>query len=94
MRISVKQQKYIHNYWAEKYPANLVYLFGSRTDDSKKGGDIDILIIGDKICHSDIYKMKFAFCNTFGLQKIDIISLEKNDESAFKKHILSNAVLI
>lgn len=94
MRISVDQQKYIHNYWIEKNPESEVYLFGSRADSTKKGGDIDILIIGKKIHHSEIYKMKLDFCSQFGVQKIDVISLEKDDKSAFKKHILSNAILI
>lgn len=92
MRISAQQQDFFASYWKEKSPHCEVYLFGSRVDDSKKGGDIDILLLTDeKIYHGDMYKMKQTFFAQFGEQKLDIINFEKKDESAFKKYLLSYA---
>jgi predicted nucleotidyltransferase len=51
-----------------------IYLFGSRTDDSKKGGDIDLLIISDKIKNREIRKIRLQIFNFMGEQKIDIIT--------------------
>jgi predicted nucleotidyltransferase len=59
-----------------------VYLFGSRVDDNKKGGDIDLFI---EKCYSNnnSYELKKQFIaeleKIIGLQKIDlIISIDKN----------------
>ena len=46
MRLDKSQQKALQN--AIKNVTGEVYLFGSRTDDTKKGGDIDILVFSDK----------------------------------------------
>jgi len=51
-----------------------VYLFGSRTDDTKRGGDIDILIISDKLKNKEIRKIRIEIFDLIGEQKIDIIS--------------------
>lgn len=52
-----------------------VYLFGSRTDDSKKGGDIDLYIetdIKEKILEKKL-KVLAALHKKLGEQKIDIV---------------------
>lgn len=59
----------------EKYDKNAqIYLFGSRTDDTKKGGDIDLLVISNKINERDIRKIKLELYDLIGEQRIDIIS--------------------
>ena len=51
-----------------------LYLFGSRTNDNLKGGDIDILIIGEtKPPLSVIRKIKIALKEKLGDQKIDVV---------------------
>jgi predicted nucleotidyltransferase len=95
MRIATAQKKFIYDYWKEREPSSQVFLFGSRVDDLKKGGDIDILVLSDiKIPHKDLFKMKQLFFSKFGPQKMDVVSFTKNDESVFKKYILSYAKLL
>ena len=52
-----------------------VYLFGSRVDDSKKGGDIDLYIITENT--ADLYQKKLKFLvaleRLIGEQRIDIV---------------------
>ena len=92
MRLSTEQQHFINDYWQKQNAKNQVYLFGSRVDDGKKGGDIDILVLSnDKIKHLEIFKMKIAFCSEFGQQKMDVVNLKFDDNSDFKKHVLSYA---
>jgi predicted nucleotidyltransferase len=54
---------------------SLVSLFGSRVDDSKKGGDIDLLIEPEKITNefSQIVNLKAKLQLSLDMQKIDII---------------------
>jgi len=62
----------------EKYDKDAqIYLFGSRTDDTKRGVDIDLLIISNKIDKRDIRKIKIELYDLIGEQKIDIISTSK-----------------
>ena len=61
---------------AGKFPEiERVYLFGSRTDDSMKGGDIDIYIQTsqkDNILKSKIIFLR-EFEKKFGEQKVDLL---------------------
>ncbi|MGZ5622971.1 MAG: hypothetical protein ACXWE9_02615, partial [Methylobacter sp.] len=52
-----------------------VYLFGSRTDNNKKGGDIDLYLVPGNM--DDLYEKKIKFLSALnralGEQKIDIV---------------------
>ena len=69
-----------------------MYLFGSRVDDSKKGGDIDILILSDKLTKRDLRKIRINFFKKFGEQKLDIILDRTDVQKIFTKHILKQAI--
>lgn len=69
-----------------------LYLFGSRVDDSKKGGDIDLLILSDKITKKDLRLVRIEFFEHFGEQKLDIILDDKTSKSPFTRHILQKAI--
>ncbi|KAF3981216.1 MAG: nucleotidyltransferase domain-containing protein [Methylococcales symbiont of Hymedesmia sp. n. MRB-2018] len=55
-----------------------VYLFGSRTDDAKKGGDIDILIFSKKNAGklAESISMKFLMLLD---SKLDVIVFDKDN---------------
>ncbi|MBM7071550.1 nucleotidyltransferase domain-containing protein [Shewanella sp. 202IG2-18] len=57
-----------------------VWLFGSRADDAKKGGDIDIMIEDNSIDNPVEKKINFklAFENRWGELKIDILIHDTN----------------
>ena len=69
-----------------------IYLFGSRVDDSKRGGDIDILILSDKLNRKNIRKIRLDFFNKFGEQKLDIVLDNTKMKKTFTKHIIKKAV--
>ncbi len=48
MRLSHKDISIITEIFQEYFKSGKLYLFGSRTDDSKKGGDIDLYVEYDK----------------------------------------------
>ena len=74
-------------------PDAAVFLFGSRVHDHLKGGDIDVLVIGDKkLSGQQTRELKITFYKRFGEQKIDIVSFAGADDSAFKNLALNEAI--
>jgi len=71
-------------------PNAKIYLFGSRTDDSKRGGDIDILIESDKIGLVEIIKIKTKLFVSLGDRKVDIVYRK----GAFYRQAKKRAVLL
>ncbi|QCT94426.1 nucleotidyltransferase domain-containing protein [Caminibacter mediatlanticus TB-2] len=50
-----------------------VYLFGSRVDDNKKGGDIDLYVVTKNNSYENEMKFWCELQQRLGEQKIDII---------------------
>ncbi len=74
-------------------PTAKIYLFGSRVDDSKKGGDIDLLILGERtLAFSEKALIEKDFFKAFGEQKLDLVSFEINSNDVFKAVALNEAI--
>jgi predicted nucleotidyltransferase len=64
-----------------------LYLFGSRLDDSQRGGDIDLLVISEKLTKKDIRLLRVRFFEQFGEQKLDIILDDGSLSNPFVRYI-------
>jgi predicted nucleotidyltransferase len=75
IRLEKKQQHTIKRLSKEFFNSSKVMIFGSRADETQRGGDIDIYIQTDK--KEDILKLKIAFLREFeklfGEQKVDLL---------------------
>jgi len=68
-----------------------VYLFGSRVDDTKKGGDIDLLVLSGSLTSDDKRSIKIKLYELLGEQKIDLI-IAADDTDPFVKLALEKGV--
>ncbi len=69
-----------------------IYLFGSRTDSTKKGGDIDILILSQALTNRDIRHIRLDFFRDFGEQKLDILLDTPKMEKPFTSVIFKESI--
>ena len=54
-------------------PGAKIFLFGSRADDTRKGGDIDLFVLSKKIRGRERRKIKLNIYDQIGEQKIDMV---------------------
>ena len=75
MRLPKHYQKVIKEKFREFFGEGEIYLFGSRVDDSKRGGDIDLYL--ELKNHTNLFKKKLKFLSRvkreIGEQKIDVV---------------------
>ncbi len=75
-----------------------VYLFGSRVDDNKRGGDIDIFIECDEQsnCYENRQDYIAKLYRAIGEQKIDVVlkTLGKDDDRLIVSEALSKGILL
>jgi len=96
MRLNQYEINSIKNCCKTVFGESDIYLFGSRTDDNKKGGDIDIYIIPQKKYPSlQLLEKKMDFLARLKLmigdQKIDVI-FAKDDRRLIEKEALLNGI--
>lgn len=72
-----------------------LYLFGSRVDDSARGGDIDILIRAErKLTLIEKARIRSAYYRRFGERKIDLVTVKVGEEDRFVQLILESAIAL
>jgi len=94
MRIEKQQIEVLKNKLKTFSSSAQLYLFGSRIDDSKKGGDIDLLIVSNTMTKKDLRYMRIDFFKHFGEQKLDIVLDDGTFSNPFTKYILQKAILL
>ena len=68
-----------------------IFLFGSRVDDNKRGGDIDLYIQSEKLQQKDAYGIKELIWDDIGEQKIDIV-IHRYGDTPFLKIALKECI--
>jgi predicted nucleotidyltransferase len=73
MRLSPSETQAILSAVARQDPEARVILFGSRTDDKARGGDIDLLVVSEHISFRDQWSIRRDILDEIGWQKLDLI---------------------
>jgi len=81
MRLSQNYINVIKEKFQNTFKSGKIYLFGSRVDDEKRGGDIDLYLVVDD--HTNLFQKKIKFLSSIkrvlGEQKIDVIFNENSE---------------
>jgi len=93
MRITEHEKNVIIDAVANVDPNAKVWLFGSRADDSKKGGDIDIGILSSKVDVMEEIEIRQKIYDKIGEQKIDLV-VSKGGQEAFYKFAVTKGILL
>ena len=86
MRLTEKEIQVIRKHVLHADPHAKIYLFGSRTNDLAKGGDIDLLVISNKIGFTDKTKIRVGIFSEIEEQKLDLV-VKKDFNDTFIKVI-------
>lgn len=70
-----------------------IYLFGSRVDDTKRGGDIDILVKSDVISRKMLAHIEDELFKKIDEQKIDFVLTLKSELNSFSRMVLAKGAI-
>ena len=93
MRLTEKEKSAIVRTISSFDSNALIYLFGSRCDDKKRGGDIDIAVLSSIIDRKTISNIRLKLYELIGEQKIDIVSGAYPDSTFFKMAVETGILL-
>jgi predicted nucleotidyltransferase len=91
MRLSPEEKSAIVDAVIRFDPESRIYLFGSRVDDSQKGGDIDILVFSSRLTFKDKLKIKASIFESIEEQKLDLV-IARNSKDPFVEIALEKGV--
>ena len=80
MRLSSQERHSIVTAIRSLDPDAGILLFGSRADDSKRGGDIDLLILSHRIGSAEKRHIRRKICEEIGDQRIDIVAASDDSD--------------
>jgi predicted nucleotidyltransferase len=93
MRLSESDRAEIKGLLFHSAPEAECYLFGSRVDDSRRGGDIDLLLLSkEKFSLGFLRRLRRLILNRIGEQRLDIVNFPADSTHPFKTAVLQRAV--
>ena len=79
MRLTQEEQRAICGSIHKVDPEARVLLFGSRVNDQARGGDIDLLVLSDRLGFDDLWPIRREILDRIGWQKLDLIIENERD---------------
>ena len=73
MRLGANEAKAVGEEVRRLDPAAEIYLYGSRANDSAKGGDIDLLVVSDTLGFRDVLRLRTRILDRIGWQQLDLL---------------------
>ena len=98
MRLSTYEIRSIKDTFQKVFKDGKIYLFGSRVDESKKGGDIDLFLdLPYKLETRELLdkksQFKLSLYEKIGEQKIDVV-ISKDKNRSIERETLKTGVLL
>ncbi len=93
MRIKEDEREILRESVRERDPDAMVYLFGSRADDKAKGGDIDILVLSQRLTLKDKLKIKARIFEFLEDQAIHLV-IGRDTADPFVRAALNEGILL
>lgn len=95
MRLKDPERLAIQNSILGKDPLAQIYLLGSRTDTSLKGGDIDLLVLSTALTLTEKIDILIEIKRQIGEQKVDLLLATPSQAQSdpFLVEVLKKAVL-
>ncbi len=98
MRLSTYEIEAIKDTFKKVFRDGKIYLFGSRVDESKKGGDIDLFLdLPYKLETRELIdkksQFKLSLYERIGEQKIDVV-ISKDKDRSIEREALKTGVLL
>lgn len=79
MRLSPREIEVIRQQVGAADPDAEVYLFGSRANPAKRGGDIDLLVVSDRLGFRDVLRLRREILDRIGWQQLDLV-VQRRDQ--------------
>jgi predicted nucleotidyltransferase len=83
MRLTANEANAIREEVGRVDPQAELYLFGSRVDDGARGGDIDLLVVSDKLDLRDVLRLRIRILDRIGWQQLDLVARRRDHLDAF-----------
>ena len=73
MRVTASDISAIREEIGRLDPRAEVYLYGSRVDDTARGGDVDLLVVSDTLGFRDVLRLRRRILDRIGWQQLDLV---------------------
>jgi predicted nucleotidyltransferase len=73
MRLTASEAGAIREEIGRLDPKAEVYLYGSRADDTARGGDVDLLVISETLGFREVLRLRTRILDRIGWQQLDLV---------------------